>query len=87
MFTGAEKVSDTVKIKHHEIIIPILTPATRIPEAARQLDSTIKQEPHQALMDKLTVIYMLQEVLLVDQRAPLPQNMVQHAKALQKAVP
>ena len=39
----AERISDTVKFKHHTIAIPQLTPADIILEAARELDSEIKQ--------------------------------------------
>ena len=37
--TGAEILSGTVRFKHHAITIPHLTPADRIMESARQLDS------------------------------------------------
>ena len=57
-------MSDTVKTKDHAIAIPILTPADRILEAARQLDSATKQQPKQAPMDELTAINMLSAVLL-----------------------
>ena len=40
--TGGERLSDSVKFKHHAIAIPELTPADRILEAARQLDNAIK---------------------------------------------
>jgi hypothetical protein len=43
--TGATRMSDTVKMKHHTITIPTLTPADKILKAACQLDSTIKQQP------------------------------------------
>ena len=39
--TGAEKMTDTVRFKHHAIIIPQLTPADRIMDASRQLDDTV----------------------------------------------
>ena len=39
--TGGERLSDSVKFKHHAIAIPNLTPADRILEAARQLDIAI----------------------------------------------
>ena len=43
--TGAERLSDTVRFKHHAITIPHLTPAYRILEAARQLDSATNNIP------------------------------------------
>ena len=43
--TGGERLSDSVKFKHHAIAIPDLTPVDRILEAARQLDNAIKQQP------------------------------------------
>ena len=49
--TVAERLSDTVRFKHHAITIPHLTPADRILEAAQQLDSAIKQQPKNAPMD------------------------------------
>ena len=49
--TGAERISYTVQFKHHAIKIPHLTPADRILEAARQLDSAIKKQPTKGPMD------------------------------------
>ena len=40
--TGGKRLSDSVKFKHYAIANPELTPADRILEAARQLDSAIK---------------------------------------------
>jgi hypothetical protein len=85
--TGAERMSDTVKFKHHAIAIPQLTPADRILEAARQLDSAIKQQPKQAPVDELTAIELLRTVLLGEKTAKLPANSVQLKKAKQSAVP
>ena len=49
--TVMEILSDTVRFKHHSTAIPQLTPADIILEAARQLDSAIKQQPKKAPMD------------------------------------
>ena len=62
--TGAERMSDTVRFKHHAIAIPQLTSAYRILEAARQLDDAIKQQTKKPPMDELTAIELLREVLL-----------------------
>ena len=40
--TGAVRLSDTVKFKHHAIEIPTLTPADQIFEAAKQLAVAIR---------------------------------------------
>ena len=40
--TGAEQLSDTVRMKHHAIAIPELTPADRILEAAKQLKDAMQ---------------------------------------------
>ena len=53
--TGAEILSDTVRLKHHGIKNHHLTPADRTLEAARQLYSTIKQQPKKAPMDNLLI--------------------------------
>ena len=66
--TGAERISDTVQFKHHAIAIPQLTPADRILESARQLDSAIKQQPKKAPMDKLVAIELLIKVLLGERK-------------------
>ena len=66
--TGAERISDTVRFKHHAIAIPQLTPADRILEAARQLDSAIKQQPKKAPMDELVAIELLRKVLLGERK-------------------
>ena len=62
--TGAERMSDTIKFKHHAIAIPLLTPDDRILEATRQLDYAIRQQPKRSPMDKLTAIELLRSVLL-----------------------
>ena len=54
--TGVERISDTVRFKNHAIAILQLTPADRILEAARQLDSAIKQHPKKAPMGELVAI-------------------------------
>ena len=43
--TGAERMSYTVRMKHHAIAIPKLTPADQILEAAKQLKNAIQQQP------------------------------------------
>lgn len=85
--TGAERMSDTVKMKHHAIATPTLTPADRILETARQLDNAIKQQPKSAPMDELTTIDLLREVLLGKKRKPLPHNSVQLANKKQQTTP
>ena len=42
--TGEEKMSDTMRFRHHAITIPQLTPADVIVEAVSQLDDTLKQQ-------------------------------------------
>ena len=75
--TGKVKMVDTVKMKHHAIAIPKLTPADRILEAAWQLDRAIKQLPKEDPMDGLTAIELLRKVLLGENKDPLPMNSVQ----------
>ena len=70
--TGAEILSDTVRFKHHTITIPHLSPANRTLESARQLDSTIKQQPKKAPMDELFAIKLLIKVLLVERKETPP---------------
>ena len=84
--TGAEKMTDTVRFKHHAIIIPQLTPADRIMEASRQLYDTIKQQPNKSPMYKLTSIELLREVLLGERKEKLPKNSVQTKKEEHKIV-
>ena len=54
--TGSERISDTVRFKHHDTAIPRLTPSDRILEAAQQLDRAIKQHPKKAPIDELVAI-------------------------------
>ena len=82
--TGGERMSDTVKFRHHAIAIPELTPADRILEAAKQLDEALRQQPASAPMDTLTAIELLREVLVGEKRKPLPDNNVQKTRAAQK---
>ena len=66
--TGAERMLDTVRFKHHAIAIPQITLTNRILEASRQLDDAIKQQPKKSPMDELTTIELLQEVLLGERK-------------------
>ena len=72
--TSAERLSDTVLFKHHAITIPHLTPADRILEAARQLKSTIQQQPKKAPMDELVAIELLRKILPGERKENLPHN-------------
>ena len=78
-------MSDTYKFKHHDINIPQLTPADRILEADKQLNSAISQQPTKAPMDELTAIELLREVLLGEKTQQLPSNSVQRRKTAQSA--
>ena len=78
--TGAERILDMVRFKHHAITIPHLTPAEKILEAARQLDSAIKQHPKKAPMEKLVAIEIIRNVLLGERKEKLPPNSVQVSK-------
>ena len=66
--TGAERMSDTVRMKHHAIAIPELTPADRILEATKQLKDAIQQQPQQAPMDEIAAIELLREVMLGERK-------------------
>ena len=85
--TGGERLSDTVRFKHHAIAIPDLTPADRILEATRQLNDAIRQQPRRAPMEEITAIELLREVLLGEQRVHLPPNSVQLRRTNQQIVP
>ena len=78
--TGAERLSDMVRFKHHVITIPHLTPADRILEATQQLDSAIKQQPKKAPMGELVAIELLRKVLLGERKEKIPPNSVQLSK-------
>ena len=78
--TGAEILSDMVQFKHHSITIPHLTPAERILEAARQLDSAIKQQPKKAPMDKLVAIELPRKVHLGERKEKLPPQNISSIK-------
>ena len=85
--TGAERLSNTVRIQHHAIAILDLTPADRILEAARQLDHATKQQPKRAPMEEITAIELLREVLLGEKKTAILPNSVQLRKAKQKQLP
>ena len=70
--TGGKRLSDSVKSKHHAIVIPNLTPENRILEATRQFDSTIKQQPKQAPMDEITVIEILRDIVTGEKTERVP---------------
>ena len=82
--TGKERMSDTVKMKHHAIAIPSLTPADRILEAAKQLDRALKQLPKAGPLDELKAIAMLREVLLGERTEPLLSNSLQKIRQQQR---
>ena len=78
--TGVERLSDTVRFKQHAITIPHLTPADRIMESARQLDSTIKQQPKNSPMDELVAIELLRKVLLGERKETRPSTAFKYQK-------
>ena len=81
--TGAERIYDTVKFKHHAIAIPQLTPADRILEATQQLDNAIQQQPKRSPIDELTAIELMCSVLLGETKTLLP-NRIQGCRKLDK---
>ena len=85
--TGKVRVADTVKMKHHAIAIPKLTPSDRILEAARQLDRAIKQLHKEGPMDELATIELLRKVLLGDNKDTLPINSVQKQRERERVQP
>ena len=76
--------TDTVKMKHHAIAIPKLTPVDRILEAARHLDRAPKQLPRDWLVDEIKAIKLLREVLLGEKEGPLPLNSINKERLRQK---
>ena len=76
--TGAERMSDTVKFRHHAIAIPQITPSDRILEATRQLRDAIQQQPKQAPMDELTAIELLRQVMLGEDPTIPPTSVQRH---------
>ena len=82
--TGKERMSDTVKMQHHAIAIPKLTPADRIVEAARHLDRALKQLPKDGTTEEIKAIQILREVLLGERDTPIPPNSVAQERIKQK---
>ena len=71
-------------MKHHTIVIPTLTSADRILEAARQLDRALKQLPKDGPIDEVRAIKLLREVLLGEKEKPLPPNSINKERLRQK---
>ena len=82
--TKGERISDTVKFQHHAIAMPQLTPADQILETTRQLNDAINQQPKCALMNEITAIDLLREVMLGERRTKLPENSLQILKSQNK---
>ena len=82
--TKGERISDTVKLQHHAISMPTLTPADRILEATRQLKDAISQHPKRAPMKEMEAIDMLRKVMMGERKQELPQNSVQKYNTLQR---
>ena len=82
--TGAERMSYTVKFKHHAIAIPQLTPAEIIIEATRQLDDAIRQQIKRSPMDELTAIELPHSVLLGEKKTPPPPQTSCRCRKLDK---
>ena len=82
--TGGERISDTVKFKHHAISILKLTPKDRILESDKHLDAVIKKQQKNAPMDEITAIEFLQENIMGEKKYSLPPNSAQCRKAKQE---
>ena len=83
---GAEIISDTVQFKHHAIAISQLTPADRILEESRQLDSAIKQQPKNYPMDELVATELLRKVILGERKEKLPPNSIQVSNTINTVI-
>ena len=77
---GRERLSDTVKFQHHAIGIPDITPADRIIEAAKQLESAIRGLPKDAPMGGFEAIQNLREIMLGEQSNDAQLQRVETAK-------
>ena len=82
--TGGERISDTVKFKHHAISILKLTPKDRILESDKHLDAVIKKQQKKATMDEITAIELLRENVMGEKKYSLPPKSVQCRKAKQE---
>ena len=80
MSTKGERISDTVKVQHHVIIMPELANANRNIEATRQLSIAINQQPKRAPMHETITIDMLRKVMLREKQTKLPENSFQIKK-------
>ena len=84
--TGKERMSNTVKMKHHTITIPTITPVDCILEAACNLDATLHQLPKNASFQRNWGNWALTSSITWKKKQPLPVNSLQLHKMKQKEI-
>jgi hypothetical protein len=71
--TGAERLTDTFRYKHHTMPVPTITPTDRIIAATRHLTNALSGT-QEAPPDKLQAILSLRQLLLGEAPPPVPVN-------------
>ena len=81
---GKERMSDKVKMQHHAIAIPCLTPADRTVEATRHLDKALRQLPKDGATEEIKAIQISRQVLLGERDTPIPPSSAAQEKIKQR---
>eukprot|EP00957_Ditylum_brightwellii_P041676 3156398-Ditylum_brightwellii.AAC.1 len=69
----AQRITDTVKFKHHNMQLPTVTPAECIEKAIRELTNAVKANPTEGPANYIEVVQLLRVIVLGEKQQPLVQ--------------
>jgi hypothetical protein len=69
----AQRIRDTVRFQHHNVQLPIVTPAEHIEKAAKELTNVVKANPTEGSANYVEVIQCLRAVVLGKKQQPRAQ--------------
>eukprot|EP00957_Ditylum_brightwellii_P004862 370516-Ditylum_brightwellii.AAC.1 len=75
---AAQRITDTIKLKHHGIKVLNVTPAEQIAKAVKELTAAIRNDPTEGPPDYIEAVQQLRAMLLNEKQqerlVPGPQN-------------
>eukprot|EP00957_Ditylum_brightwellii_P026177 1980369-Ditylum_brightwellii.AAC.1 len=61
---ATQRITDTIKFKHHDAEVPTVTPAGQISQAVKELTAAVRYDPSEGAPDYIEAVQWLRAVLL-----------------------
>eukprot|EP00957_Ditylum_brightwellii_P177510 13520074-Ditylum_brightwellii.AAC.1 len=68
-----QRITDTIRFKHHNVKLPTVTPAKRIEKAVKELTNAVKANPTEGPADYIEAAQLLRAVMLGEKQQPCEQ--------------